>query len=570
MARVSSITGTGVKAPYPIVRVLEVIPGLATWLTLFAPIILSIYAPIVVAVFIIAFDLFWLMKSIRMSSSLIAGYRRLQQAMRTDWNQQLGFLEAGELGEGEVKAAITEHAHSKPWGLWWMTKAGRRWREHLLRFKQTELDITQFSSSADSLKPSEIYHLVILATYNETLDTLRPSIQAVCQSGYDLKKMIFVLAYEERGGAQTKERAATLAKEFKASFGEFYTVEHPADILGEHKGKGANITYAAKQALPKLDAAKIPYNRVVVTTLDADHRPDKQYFSALTYAYLTTVDVLHTTYQPTPMFLNNIWDAPAPMRVIATSNSFWVMINSVRPQFLRNFAAHAQPLEALLDTDFWSVTSPVEDGHQYWRTFFRYGGRHTVRPLFVPVYQDATLSKRYLGNFKNQYLQMQRWAYGVSDFPYVIIASFQHPEIPLQRRFIQSWRLFEGHYSWATAPLILSTVAWLPLYLSPTFKYSVLAHQLPVLASQIMTLTMMGLLITIWLSLLLLPPRPKRYGPMKHIFMILQWVLVPVVSICFGALAAIDAQTRLLLGKYLTFRVTEKAVKQDKLQGEAK
>jgi len=60
----------------------------------------------------------------------------------------------------------------------------------------------------------------------------------------------------------------------------------------------------------------------------------------------------------------------------------------------------------------------------------------------------------------------------------------------------------------------------------------------------------------------MLPPRPKHYHKAKVIFMVLQWVLVPVTSILFGSAAAFDAQTRLMFGKYpKAFDVTEKAAK---------
>ena len=59
-----------------------------------------------------------------------------------------------------------------------------------------------------------------------------------------------------------------------------------------------------------------------------------------------------------------------------------------------------------------------------------------------------------------------------------------------------------------------------------------------------------------------LPPKPARYKRHRSLFMILQWVYLPVTTICYGSLAALNSQTRLMFGKYLDkFDVTEKAVK---------
>src|SRR6266403_2606456 len=116
---------------------------------------------------------------------------------------------------------------------------------------------------------------------------------------------------------------------------------------------------------------------------------------ALTYTYCSTEEPKYASYQPVTMYLNNIWDAPAPMRVIATGNSFWNVTLAVRPHMLRKFSAHAQPMAALIDTDFWSVRTIVEDGHQYWRTWFRYDSKYDVYPIFVPISQKAVLTDNY-------------------------------------------------------------------------------------------------------------------------------------------------------------------------------
>jgi hypothetical protein len=228
---------------------------------------------------------------------------------------------------------------------------------------------------------------------------------------------------------------------------------------------------------------------------------------------------------------------------------------------LRNFAAHAQSLAALIATDYWSVTSIVEDGHQYWRTYFTFDGNHEVVPVFTPVYQDAVLAKTYLRTFKVQFLQLRRWAWGISDFVFVMQHAITNRRIPWSDKLVQIGRLLEGHFSWATAPLILSFVAWLPLYLNHQFSYSSLAHNLPNITSQILTLASVTIAVTILISIISLPPKPARHRKVRFLSMIAQWALLPVTSMCFSAFAAINAQTRLMFGRYLGFYVTEKATR---------
>ena len=84
-----------------------------------------------------------------------------------------------------------------------------------------------------------------------------------------------------------------------------------------------------------------------------------------------------------------------------------------------------------------------------------------------------------------------------------------------------------------------------------------------------MTLAMLGLVSSAVLSIVLLPPRPPQFGRFKHFLMILQWLLFPVTTILLGALPALDAQTRLMLGKYMGFWVTPKARKSQFTQNES-
>ena len=56
-----------------------------------------------------------------------------------------------------------------------------------------------------------------------------------------------------------------------------------------------------------------------------------------------------------------------------------------------------------------------------------------------------------------------------------------------------------------------------------------------------------------------MPPRPPRVGTDAADPSYVQWLGLPFVGIFFSNLPALDAQTRLLTGRYLEYRVTEKA-----------
>ena len=300
-----------------------------------------------------------------------------------------------------------------------------------------------------------------------------------------------------------------------------------------------------------------------MTTLDADNRPDPNYFCELTYLYLMSPERKYTSYQPISLYTNNIWDAPAFMRILAIGNSFWTMIVSTRQHILRNFSAHAQGMEALVDCEFWSKRTIVEDGHQYWRTLFRYDGKHEVYPIFSPIYQDAVLSDTYRKTLKAQFVQLRRWAWGASDIAYVIYTGFiKKNSVPKKELALKTIRLIDSHLSWATAPLILAFAASIPSFVNPAAKNSVIANQLPQIANYIQTFALLGVLVTLYISVKLLPPKPARYKRRRHLLLIVQWALMPITSIIYNAAAAIYSQTRLMFGKYLgTFDVTDKVVK---------
>jgi hypothetical protein len=514
-------------------RFFEILPGSLSYLLLVLPLALT-FINVTWAVFFILFYLLtFFVRSVGYSLRAIAGYRTMKHHMKLDWNGLNADLDAG---------GVTNAKLERP-----------KWHHKNLRLLHTR---------KYDMRPSDLVHAVIVATVNESREVLEPTIQSVLNAQYDAKDIILVIAYEGRAGQEAEERVNELLKLYGDRFKHAMAVKHPPDIPGEIVGKGGNITYAARALQKYLEKQQIDPAKVLVTTLDSDNRPDIRYFSALSYTYCVVPDALKASYQPLAMYTNNIWDAPTLMRVIATGNNLFYIVGSQRPHLSRNFSAHAQPMQALIDMNFWSTRTVVEDGHQFWRSYFHFDGDYRVYPFSIPIYQDAVLAEGYLKTIKAQFIQLRRWTYGASDIAYIADKGFWHRnKLPKADVLAKLLRTLEGHVTWATGPLLVYFAAFIPPFLHPQ---NLAANELPLIVSRVQRVGIAGLLVSLYICLITLPPRPARYKRHRSIFMLTQWIFLPVSSIAFGCLAALNSQTRLIFKKYLSrFDITEKAVKTD-------
>lgn len=486
-------------------RFLEMVPGIAVWTTLGTAIILSFVRPLWVIMFIIAFDLYWLVRVVYLTLYLVISYRRFARDATIDW--------------------------------------------------QAELERIPNSR--------RLHHLIFLPTYKEELPVLLSTFEALKSARYPKDRLIVVLAGEERDREGFEANTHAIRERYGNVFAELLVTLHPAHLPGELAGKGSNLHWAGKRAKEYIDERKIPYEDVIVSSFDADTAVHPQYFAHLAYRYLTHARPLRSSFQPVPLYNNNIWDSPALMRVVANSTTFWLMTEQVRPERLFTFSSHSMSFKALVDVGFWQKDIVTEDSRIFLQCFLRYDGDYTVTPLSIPVSMDTVLARSVWRSLANQYKQQRRWAWGIEHFPYMMWHFAAKRHIPWQKKLHYLWVLAEGMYSWATAPVLIFILGWLPLavarFTAPDLHATVLAQNAPFLLELLMRVAMVGLLVIAIISTTLLPPRPPAKRRVLRLSMVLQWVLFPVTMIVFGSIPAIDAQTRLMLGRYLGFHVTEKA-----------
>lgn len=549
---------------HKIQRFFEILPGALTWLTLIGMFVLSWLLPIWMAVFIILFDIYWLYRTVYIATYSILAYRKLKRWKKIDWFYRLENIYKGEKLLEELKQELKDLKNQ-------YRQAGLSERKKRREINQQIIERTDFIAQAKNdlkyrdkfIDWQDVYHVIMLPNATEGAEVIEPAIEAIYKSNYPKDKVIILLAMEEREPQQRRDaKEKILRDKYGDKFYDFLvTVHKVAD--GEMKCKASNTTYAAKQLKQYLEKKNILLENVILSNFDCDTQVHPQYLAALTYAYVTEPNRLRRAYQPLPMYHNTLWDTIAAVRIIVTGSSFWHMVESMRPDHMVTFSSHSEPFKTIVEVGYWPVNVISEDSLIYWKAYVYYDGDYQVKPIYLPVSLDAVLGVNYWHTIKNQYKQKRRWAYGIENLPLLARAFRQTPKISRFKKFKYMFQMAEGHHSWATASFILALLGWLPLILGgERFNETTLAHNLPYITRYLMTLAMIGLVVSMFLSFLLLPPRPKRYSRKRYIFMFLQWFLAPVTAPTLGALPAIDAQTRIMLGKYFgEFWVTDKVRK---------
>lgn len=483
-------------------RALEMLPGTLALLTLGGLVLAAWKAPVAAAYFIIGFSIFWLFKTAYLSLHLRHNFMRMRHSLATDWHSRLA-----------------------------------------------------------NLKHDDILHLVIFPFYTEPREVIEHSLKSILAARYAHERIAIVLAAEERAGEDARATAMRLRSEYGDQFHSFLVTVHPDGREGELAGKGSNIAYAAEEArLAILDPKGIPYEKVLVSAFDVDTAVYPQYFSCLTWHFLTAERPHRSSFQPVPLYNNNIWSAPTLSRVLAYSSSFWQMIQQERPEKLASFSSHALSFKALHECGYWQRNVVSEDSRIYWNLFLKYDGAYEVIPLSYPVSMDANVAPSFYATAKNLYKQHRRWAWGVENVPYILYGFLKNPRIPLGKKVRAAFVQIEGFWSLSTNPLILFAIGWMPLFVGgPVFNATVLSYNLPIVARSFLTFAMFGLVLSAVYAMRLMPKRPEAYSWRRSVLVALQWVLVPLTMTIFSAIPGLDAQMRLLTGRYLGFWVTPKS-----------
>ncbi len=483
-------------------RFLEILPGFVSWSLILFPFWGSLVIPVAVAYYIIGFCVYWLYRSLTLAVLAVVAHLRIQASSRFDWIADLK-----------------------------------------LRYKE---------------KWEKIHHIIVIPTYKEPVSTLERTMEALSNQTFPLANLHIMMAFEVREGEDARVKAKHIQEKYKERFGDVWVSFHP-DIEGEIKGKSSNTCWGAKQAKKLLvDERKLPIEDITITSEDADALFHKSYFAALTFAFLKDEKRYNRIWQGAIAFYNNIWQVPSPVRVLAALFTVTQMYILVREDRLINFSTYTTSLKHIDEIGYWDTDVIPEDYRLFFKSYFAKKGDFEVKPIYLPIYADAAESSTFWGTMWNQYEQLKRWAWGVSDDAYIIKQFITTPGVPFWDKTVRVIKIMEDHFLWPVNWFAITVSAFLPPILNPAFNRTILGKTLPQVTSLLLTLSLVSMVVVFILDALNRPPRPNKRNPLSYIMQPLEFLLLPIIGFFFSALPGIDAHTRLMLGKYIEYKVTEK------------
>lgn len=481
-------------------RFLEILPGLVAWNLILFPVWGAFVFPIGVAYFVLAFNVFWFYKSVSIAITSSISYLRIQAAQKMDW--------------------LSEVKKLPNW--------------------------------------SRVRHLIIIPTYKEPMHTLQRTLNALAVQTYPTKYITAVIAFELKEAEEDRNlKQKLLSKEFDDRINLIFTVHTLAP--GEIVGKSSNERHAAIQAKQQLiDEQKQNIDDFTITSCDADHVYHPQHFAYLTYRFLTSEAPYNRFWQPAVMFYNNFWNLPALTRVSNTFGTIWNTALLSRADRLLSCQNYSTSLKLIDHVGYWDPDVIPEDYRIFFKAYFKLKGKLEVEPLYIPLYADAAESATWWATLINQYEQYKRWAWGVSDDPYIIKNYFLSDDIPLGDKTVRVLRIIEDHFLWPVNWFIVTLGVTIPTLVNPNFTRTVIGYTLPQFSSFILTICLLFLAIIVIIDMKQRPAPPKNVSQYRKWLLPLDFVLMPIVGFFFNALPGLDAHTRLMLGKYMEYRVTEK------------
>lgn len=486
-----------IVSSYTFYRFLESFPGILSWTFLLGPVFLALYKPHWVAYFVLSYSVYWVYNSIKFIIYAYIGHKKMLYVVQQNWLDKLDEKFKGE------------------------------WEEY--------------------------YYCSLIPFASESIDIIRPTIKSVLESNYPNNRKILCLS-SEKAIPVGKQIAEILRDEFAGQFAHIFITEHELKP-GEMKGKAANENHGGRFVYSELERLGIDPAKVLVTSNDADVLNHREYHGYLLYKFLLEGENKHKRiYQPVPTDYTDHWNSSFFSRLIITLGVQWRLALQQRNNYRCTvYSFYSMSMKTLKEIGFWDVDLIPEDERTQFNALFTYGGEFRVIPLFIPNSGTPVRAPSKWLAFKEQYKQIRRWAWGASEFAHSFSKAVAKKDIPWKVKLLPIFNQIRTSVEWSISSILPLFGGTIPLLLNEQFRTTTLAYALPALLSTLMQVGSVLILVIIYIEWRIAPKRPQEKSWLFKLFTFGQWILLPYVGFALSSLPALDAQTRLILNKRITY-----------------
>jgi cellulose synthase/poly-beta-1,6-N-acetylglucosamine synthase-like glycosyltransferase len=297
---------------------------------------------------------------------------------------------------------------------------------------------------------------------------------------------------------------------------------------------------------------------LLITVCDADSRLDRQYLAALGHQLLSHRDGQLHIYQPAILFYANHARLPLPLRAVSSVFSLYSLARLEASHRLIPQSTYSLTWLVARRVSFWDVDVVPEDSHMFFKVWLHFGRAVRTRAIHLPVYADAAEGTNCWRSAANTYRQIRRWAWGVSDVPYLALHTLRARHIPWHMRVSRVGWYVEEHLVWPSHWFLLTLGGLLPPLINPEYARTELGLWQAAMFSTLLGLCLPSLVLAMFVDVLLKWRSDGERDLLGLLSGMSSFALLPLTGLALVALPALDAHTRLLFGHSLAYQVTEK------------
>jgi hypothetical protein len=231
-------------------------------------------------------------------------------------------------------------------------------------------------------------------------------------------------------------------------------------------------------------------------------------------------------------------------------------------------SSYSLSLRLLDSSGYWDPDVIADEWHMFIKAYFNREGKVELERVFLPFMATAVTGHTWWEAVKNRYLQTLRHAWGSKEVGYILAKMLEHPEIQFQDSFRLLFRVAHDILLAGAGWVILTVGSQLPILLHPRMAPPMgEILQNPSLLLNYPThilLSVAGVLVVVlgiifWYQDVIVRPPRNRYVSLKErLLTLLSFPLLPIMTLIVVALPTLQAQTRLLVGIPLRFKVSKK------------